>query len=153
MTRSEIGIKYMKDRAFGKITEDQYAWLIKQGIEETQEIKETLPEPSVTSESEREGMTVEEIEEAFNPSRTTHTDKVEGTSQKAKLLNLLKDLEWHGTDQIQLIVYGADKLGVARIAARIHDLTKDGFEIESKKTDGTIWSYKMKSQLKSLVNL
>ncbi len=66
-----------------------------------------------------------------------------GDSQKARLYNLLVDGEWHATDEIQKVVYGKDHLGVARIAARIHDLKKDGYRIESVTMAGTLWQYKM----------
>ena len=46
-------------------------------------------------------------------------------SQKTKLFNLLKDGEPHRTDEILEIVYGNNRLGLARIGARIYDLKKE----------------------------
>ena len=136
MTRTAIGLRYMKERAFNKITEDQYRWLILQGIDDTKVEPEPLPEPPVTSESEREGMSVEEIEEAFNPSN--------GKSQKEKLLSLLLDGQYHTTVEIRNRVYGSTSMSISRVAARIDDLRKDGHDIPKAVLDhDKIYKYKL----------
>ena len=66
-----------------------------------------------------------------------------GSSQKAKLLKLLQDGEFHATPEIQEVVYGASHLGCARIAARADDLRRDGHIIESRKISRTIWEYRL----------
>lgn len=71
----------------------------------------------------------------------TDTDKT--GSQKQRLLSLLSDGEWYDTPSIQYAVYGGEHLGVARIAARIGDLKKDGHDIESKKVSKSIWCYRL----------
>ena len=74
---------------------------------------------------------------------TTHPERKSGVSQKARLLDLLSDGEWHNTPSIQCAVYGANHLGVARIAARIQDLKDEGYTIESNKVNASIWEYRM----------
>lgn len=51
-------------------------------------------------------------------------------SQTRRLLNLLLDGEPHRTDHILEEIYGGGHLGIARIGARVHDLKKQGYEIE-----------------------
>lgn len=75
---------------------------------------------------------------------TTHTAIPTGTSQKARLFALLQDGQWHSTPEIQQKIYGGSHLGISRISARIYDIQKDGYEIESRKKTGTIWEYKIK---------
>jgi hypothetical protein len=74
---------------------------------------------------------------------TTHTDTTEGTSQKDRLLTMLADYRWHTTPEIQVAVYGANHLGVARIGARVQDLRDDGHTIESEKVTKSIWQYRL----------
>lgn len=83
------------------------------------------------------------LEEFGGREITTHSDPIAGNSQKAKLYRLLSDGQYHTTDEIQTVVYGKNHLGVARIAARIHDLKKEGYEIDCINHSGTIWEYKM----------
>jgi hypothetical protein len=66
-----------------------------------------------------------------------------GESQKARLLRLLSDGEWHSTPGIQEVVYGGSHLGCSRIAARADDLRHDGYIIESRKISRTIWEYRL----------
>lgn len=54
-------------------------------------------------------------------------------SQSEKLRRLLADGKPHSTPEIQVAVYGASHLGVARIAARIKDLKDRGMEITGWK--------------------
>jgi len=67
----------------------------------------------------------------------------QSNSQKARLLTLLSDYEWHDTPNIQVAVYGANHLGIARVAARVNDLKNDGHDIESRKITQAIWSYRL----------
>ena len=56
-------------------------------------------------------------------------------SQTQKLLELLKDGKKHSTPEIQVYVYGANHLGVARISARVDDLRKLGYNIPNAEPD------------------
>ena len=72
------------------------------------------------------------------------TEQDNGKNQKSKLLNLLKDGEWHDTLEIMNEVYNiSEDKGIARIGARIYDLKQDGHEIESRKKRKTIWEYRL----------
>lgn len=67
-------------------------------------------------------------------------------SQTQKLLELLNDNNWHDTPSILSTVYGSDHLGIARIGARVADLKKEGYKIESKPTrQRSIWQYRLLS--------
>lgn len=77
------------------------------------------------------------------PTVSGHSTAKDNTSQKQKLLTLLSDYEWHTTPQIQIAVYGANHLGIARVAARINDLKQDGHDIESRKVTQSIWEYRL----------
>lgn len=72
-----------------------------------------------------------------------HSTAKDNTSQKQRLLTFLSDHEWKTTPQIQVAVYGANHLGVARIGARVNDLKNDGYKIESRKVTQSIWEYKL----------
>lgn len=135
LTRAEISTKYLKDLAFKKITVDQYDWLRAQGIDDTKVEPEPLPEPPVTSESERASMEPDEIDDFFNPSRTTHVDKPKGTSQTDRLLELLLDNKWHSSLDIRSKVYGDEALSLSRVPARIAELRKSGHKIEGRWAD------------------
>lgn len=145
LPRAQIATKYLKALAFKQITEQQFKWLVSQGMEEcTEEPKETIVEPILTSENEREALTPDEIDDFFNPSKTSHPDKIEGKSQNERIAKYLFDGEWHTTPEIQKACYGADHLGSAAIPSRVSDLNKKGYNIESKQTEiRQIWKYKM----------
>ena len=68
-------------------------------------------------------------------------------SQTEKLETLLKDGNWHRVDNIIRDVYEMDKVCVARISARILDLKKKGYEIESRPSvfDKKLWEYRIKA--------
>jgi len=84
--------------------------------------------------------------------KTTHPRRVSGLSQKNKLLTLLKTCHtWVETPAIQKAVYGGDHLGSARIPARICELRKEGYEIESRKVEGSIWAYRLKESVFSRI--
>lgn len=71
------------------------------------------------------------------------------TSQTDKLIALLKStFAWTDTPTILEHVYGADHLGVARIAARVDDAKKKigpQYRIESRRKPGseTVWQYRI----------
>lgn len=52
-------------------------------------------------------------------------------SQTNKIYDLLEDGKPHRTDEILKEVYGSEHLGIARIGARIYDLRKKGYTINS----------------------
>ena len=72
-------------------------------------------------------------------------------SQTEKLYNLLGDGEPHSTPQILREVYGSDHLAIARISARVYDLSrgkwsgKKKLKIESWRDPKheTIWYYRL----------
>lgn len=72
-----------------------------------------------------------------------HSTAKDNASQKQRLLTLLSDYEWKTTPQIQVAVYGANHLGIARVAARVNDLKQDGYDIESRKVTQSIWEYRL----------
>jgi hypothetical protein len=76
---------------------------------------------------------------------TTHTSKIHGLSQKARLLQLLENYKgkWVKTTTILSKVYGGSHLGIARAGARVFDLRKDGFDIETKRVSPTVWAYRL----------
>lgn len=58
-------------------------------------------------------------------------------SQMDKLLTVLRDGEWHTSYNLVEQVYDvSDGPTIARLAARIYDLTKKGYEIERKTIAG-----------------
>ena len=65
--------------------------------------------------------------------------------QTQRLYSLLSDGNPHDTIDILNRVYGGEHLGIARISARIWDLKKKGYIIESwkDKERKSIWYYKM----------
>ena len=65
-------------------------------------------------------------------------------SQTAKLKELLLDTEPHNTLEIRQVVYGNEILNMARIAARVNDLKKEGYVIKGFKKDGKYW-YQMQT--------
>ena len=67
-------------------------------------------------------------------------------SQTQKLYNLLSDGNPHRTDEIMLVVYGANHLGLARVSARIHDLKMEGHNITGRKdkNNPTLYWYMLK---------
>lgn len=67
-------------------------------------------------------------------------------SQCDRLYLVLADGEKHSTPEILERVYGGSHLGLARVGARIHDLRKEGYEIDGWKDEQnkTIYWYKMK---------
>lgn len=80
---------------------------------------------------------------AYVPTVPRESGKKDDKSQKQRLLTFLSDNEWKTTPQIQVAVYGANHLGVARIAPRILDLKNDGHKIESRKVTQSIWEYRL----------
>lgn len=67
-------------------------------------------------------------------------------SQTERLYELLSDGQWHSTVEILEKCYGSDRLGIARISARIYDIKKKyDVVIESRRyyTNLKIWEYRM----------
>lgn len=69
-------------------------------------------------------------------------------SQVERLKEVLIDGCWHDTPEILERVYGASHLGIARISARIYDISKTlptGLTVESRKKKGneTVWEYRL----------
>lgn len=66
-------------------------------------------------------------------------------SQAEKLLEILSDGERHTVPELIRRVYGLGNPSSARLAARVYDLRRRGYEIESDETKRkTIWFYRMK---------
>lgn len=69
-------------------------------------------------------------------------------SQTEKLLTLLRDFQWHSTDEILEKVYGGRHLGIARISARVWDAQKklpSCQKIISRRLSktSTLWEYRI----------
>lgn len=139
MSRDDIARKYAPLLARRKITLAQFDLLLT--------FAKNLDAPDMIQG-------VEAIKEAFGGveippnAKETHiaSPGATGTSQTARLLTLLQDGAWHTTPEIQEKVYGADHLGIARIASRVADLKKEGHDIVSEKDAGTIWKYRLNKQ-------
>lgn len=69
-------------------------------------------------------------------------------SQTAKLLEVLSDGGRHTVPELIKYVYGLNRPSSARLAARVYDLRKRGFDIASDALEGhaTCWWYQMKVQ-------
>lgn len=76
---------------------------------------------------------------------TTHTSKAKGTSQISLLIDFMKDGKWHST--LEIAASPAYRLrngaGVCRIAARMYDIGKAGYTVESRKISRTVWEYRL----------
>lgn len=123
MTAGEIARKYTPYLIRGEIKREQFDYLVSLGIQASP-VTQNKP-LEIGNES------VDTISQF-----TTHDDEVLGRTQKQKLEELLKDGDWKNTLEIRDRVYGGDHLSMARIAARVYDLKKDGHEIESRKKEG-----------------
>lgn len=121
----EITKKYLPMKNAGAITKAQYDFLIS--------LANTSPEA-------QNGL---EANETVLSDETTHDDEVAGRSQKERLLGLLKDKEWHSTVEIMEKVYGSERYGLSRVGARIYDLKKDGYQIESERLKDSVWQYRL----------
>lgn len=114
MTPRERTSKYTPLMLSGKITKAQYEWIMGLGAQRM-EVKE----------------------------ETNHPVEVTGKSQKARLLSLLSDGQWHDTVEILEKVYKGGRSGIARVGARIHDLKKDGHNIEGRDKTATVYEYRL----------
>lgn len=81
---------------------------------------------------------------------TTHTDRAAGTSQKARLLALLREGRWFSTREINERVYGAEHLNQSRIAARVNDLRNDGWDVSGSDGPGGTYGYRLNANEKIL---
>ena len=61
-------------------------------------------------------------------------------NQKEKLLNLLKDGEWHSNIEV------LNDLHIWRVSARIFNLREDGYQIETKNGKGSYYYYRLKQE-------
>lgn len=108
------------------ITRTQYEWVMRYGLQSEKEAQETI----------------DQITQVF--CETTHPDVAAGKTQKERLKNLLSDGLWHSTTEITDKVYGiSEDRGICRIASRIHDLRKEGLEIECVNEKGSLWKYRL----------
>ncbi len=124
----EVTKKYLPMLNAGRIKREQYDWLIEQALK-----------PHVEHFVETYGEAIKKLSED-----TTHDDEEVGRSQKARLLALLSDGEWHDTVEMLNKVYKVDDhAGIARPGARVFDLKKDGINIESRRKQGTVWEYRI----------
>lgn len=136
MSGAERLRKYWPLLQQGKITKAQYDFVLSLGRENKINLEtEAEPEGDDSSTGIVEGLIKE-----FGG----HEIK---TTQKERLLALLSDGEWHTTPEIQTKVYGADHLGVARIASRVTNLRNDGYKIEGKYYKKSIWMYRLSSKI------
>ena len=60
--------------------------------------------------------------------------KVPGETQKARLALVLSDLRPHSTFELVRKVYGINTATVARLASRVDELRRDGWNIISRKS-------------------
>ena len=60
--------------------------------------------------------------------------KVPGDTQKARLALVLSDLRPHSTFELVRKVYGINTATVARLASRVDELRRDGWNIISRKS-------------------
>jgi biotin operon repressor len=58
-------------------------------------------------------------------------------TQNDKLIQLLKDSNWHSNMEI------LNKISIWRVSARIFDLKKRGYTIETKNGEGALYWYRM----------
>lgn len=155
MTKLDIMRKYLPFVRGSKITPGQYEWLIRQGCDvhdggeprvSNQTLGDSGGDDGTSSESDD---TVQLLVSEFGGKETTHTNRRAGTSQKSRLLALLKDGEWHDTVEIMHTVYfqglhgSKPSKGNCRISARIGDLKKEGHHIRSRKKYHSVWEYKL----------
>lgn len=67
------------------------------------------------------------------------------TTQKQRILELLKDGDWHSNGEIVF------SLRILRASARVYDLRADGYTIEAKAGKDGAYFYRLKSEPKQLV--
>lgn len=81
------------------------------------------------------------------PDKGSHPDKRAGNSQRQRILELLRDGNWHDSVEIQKVVYGGDHLGAANYKARINELRKQGHDIpDATKKAGSVYQYRLISE-------
>ena len=66
-------------------------------------------------------------------------------SQTIEILELLLDGNPHRVDEILRKVYGIEKPSIARVASRVHDIRKHGFEVKSWRDpeNKKLWWYQL----------
>lgn len=131
MSAREITKKYFPMLNDGRVSREQFSWLLSQASKAT---------PEAPGATEANGNVSDD---------TTHDDKVLGRAQKQKLEGFLREGGWKSTSEILAKVYGVGHSGSARIAARVSDLRKDGIPIESRRKPDSrsIWEYRISEKL------
>ena len=68
-------------------------------------------------------------------------------SQREQILEILKDGEPHRSDEFLARMFGDFKYGLFRLGARIHEIRKDGYEIDGwrDKEHPSLYWYKLQS--------
>lgn len=153
MGKQDIMRKYWPMMCAHKISPKQYEWLIKQGrsVMHHQEPGKTGQESKGFGRNDQSNdesdAIVEYVLDEFGGHETTHSDAMAGTSQKARLFNLLRDGLWHTTSEIARLVYNKNDGGTCRIASRVQDLKNEGYTVESKQIKGSLWAYRLFKQV------
>ena len=145
MPVSERIKKYFPLKRGGKLTQQQYDWILALGIERSGKADRSGSDGGIQAQAVGTGGLGEGMGKVHEPPHeyTTHPTTEIGGSQKERLLTVLSDGEWHTTVEIGERVYGFHS-GIYRIGARIHDLKKDGYDIHSQATDNkAIWRYRL----------
>lgn len=74
---------------------------------------------------------------------TGHPNQLAGRSQKARLLELLKDGRWHSTREINERVYGSDLNNQSRAAARANELKNEGWDVNGSEGPEGTYGYRL----------
>lgn len=136
MPKLDVVSKYFPLLFSGKITKEQYDWILKQ-IDDTP-VQQAREEEGISQVPTSSGIE--------HTSFTNHTDAGAGSSQKERLLDLLKDGQPHDTREIMEKVYKIEdeKAGNCRIPSRISELRKDGYNIpDAHHVKGGVWGYRL----------
>lgn len=150
---------------FGTVAQHQETSCVGSSHKEDQELQPVSVEIATTNESvqydaedplsslarEFGGYVVSEsqnVECRRTSEKTNHPSHCTGRSQKQRLLEVLSDGNWHSTTYITETVYGSEHLGLARVAARVDDLRKEGHKVISRKKEGSIWEYRIENKIK-----
>lgn len=139
MTQQELWRKYTPLLVAKNITSEQYDFILKHAKDYTDKPTGGCRDTASGGDYGGDNLSAGEVASMLGG--------FEGKTQKDRLLNLLSDGNYHDTPEIQAVVYGANHLGVARIASRINDLRNDGYLIETKHKDGTIYCYRLNQRV------
>lgn len=107
-------------------------------------------DPSLSPPDEIGGETLKDSQAYSTPvtprtsSQGAHSDPQAGRSQKARILALLQDHQFHDTTEIMTKVYKVgDDRGNCRIPSRICELRQEGHKIETKRINKTLTAYRL----------